>query len=80
MIKTNIITCDCQPYWVLCFLANTKILMVVLYGLLEITKTSISVAEIAISSSFSGPVPYLFRNTKMLMVVLYGLLEITKTS
>ena len=54
-------------------------LIVVLYGLLKITKAFISIAEIAIGCSFSDPVPYLFCNTKMLMVVIYGLLEITKT-
>ena len=52
---------------------------VVLYGLFKITKTIVSIAKIAISTSFSRFVAYFFGNAKMLVVVLYGLFKITQT-
>ena len=51
----------------------------ILYSLLEISKTVIGVAKITVRSSLSCPVAHFFGNFEVLFIVLYGFLIISKT-
>ena len=48
----------------------------VLYYLLEVADVFISIAEIAIGTSFSGPVADVFCKPKVFLVVIYYSLEV----
>ena len=50
----------------------------VLYYSLEVAEVFISIAEIAIGTSFSGPVAKVLGNAKVFLVVLYCSLEFAK--
>ena len=52
----------------------------VLYCSLEVAESVISIAEIAIGTSFSGPVADVFGNGKVFLVVLYCSLKVTEIS
>ena len=58
------------------FFSNTKMLFVVLYGLIEIMQLVISQAKIVVGISLVYSVSQLISNSKILFVVLYGLIEI----
>ena len=58
------------------FFSNTKMLFVVLYGLIEIMQPVISPAKMVAGMSLVCPVYQFFSNTKILFVVMYGLIEI----
>ena len=47
---------------------------------MEVTKREISIAEIAIHTSFSGPVADVFGNAKVFLVALYCSLEVAEVS
>ena len=52
----------------------------VLYGFLEVSKSAIGVAKMAVRFSFSCPVSHFCRNFEASFMVLYGFLEISKTA
>ena len=58
------------------FFSNSKMLFVVLYGLIEIMQLVISRAKIVVGISLVYSVSQFFSNSKILFVVLYGFIKI----
>ena len=50
---------------------NAKVFLLVVYCSLKVAEVLISIAEIAIGTSFSGPVDDVLGNAKVFLVVLY---------
>ena len=56
-------------------LGNVKVFLVVFYCSLEVAERVISIAEVAIGTSFSGPVADVLGNANVFLVILYCSLE-----